>query len=379
MKRLLLVVILAIFGDCLALNKKDSVIIAAGTATAVGLWSWWGHVSNENAIEFAELLWKDCYSFVDKQDYCLSPDLEKTLYLLQASPVLKKKNDIIWAYKSLSRKLNWFWNRSYTMKQAYEKCEILKKSLDAYLILFDIVKQQIAIKKVDTLWSSFLKEGLIFDPNCQSIDSKVLQELPKHWLLINGSLINELYLEFYKGTSCCFEFEGACKKIMMIKQAYDKYSAIYRQVQEYDRIVETYQAFVSCIYQPYCKQDFVADAKRISYGEYPLLEFVKSINVDIKKLSTMTLNFSYIRLQGGGAIACNNALRLVEKHLKMVALVIVASSCYKKELRLQEERLMLERLRASVVRANYEIDRLKQEVDNLRHENLRLYSEAKSK
>ncbi len=385
MKRLLLsaVMLIGFPGRCLALDQKDSIAIAAGAVAVVGIWSWLGHVSNENIIKCTEYLWQDCHAFVGKQEDYLSDDLDGALYLLGASPILKKQSDIVWAYKSLSKKMSWCWNRSYRMKQACEKCGVLKKSLDEYLAVFNMVKQQIAAREVAALWNGFSLCDLAYDPSCEPIKGTTLQKLSEHRLLLNGDLIGDLYLKFYNAPSHCCEYADAHKKIVMIKRACDTWLSVCDQIRRYDDIVRKYQDFIVHLYQPRSKQDFAADARLSGSGEFPLLDFIENINVDIRKLSVMTLCFSYVRLQNGGVVATSNALSLVDQHLRIVASMVVASNYYQDELcryreklRLQEERRRLaaeqQRLWASVNKVNCEIEKLK-------YENLCLRNEIKKK
>lgn len=384
-KRLLLstVLLCGVGSDCLALNQKDTVAIAAGAAAAVGLWSWWGHVSNKNAVKRAEYLWQDSHAFIDKQENCLSNDLQKTLYLLESSPILRRQRDIVGAYESLSGKMDWFWNRSHGMKQAYEHIKILKKSLDAYVAVFNTTKQQLAARKVAALWDSFSPYDLVYDPGSDLIKSTTLQKLSEHLLLLSGNIINDLYVELNNAPSYCYEFAQAHKKITDIKKAYDRWLSVCDQIRRYDSIVEKYQDFINHIYQPASKQDFVADARRNSSGEFPLLNFVENINADIEKLSHVTLRFSYIRLQNGGVIAFDNALSFVERHLRMVASMVIGSSYYQDELSYYHEKLRLQeeqrRLAEEQRRLQVNIKKVNHEIEDLKLENWRLAQELKSK
>lgn len=377
------VLLFGVGSDCLALNQKDSVVIVTGAAAAVGLWSWWGHVSNKNAIKRADFLWQECHDFIDKHDRHLGDDLQKNLYLLESNPIFKRQHDIASVYKSLSSKMDWFWNRSHCMKLAYENSKILKKSLDAYLGVFNTVKQQLAVQSVAALWQKFSRYDLAYDPSCDIIKSTTFQELSEHQLLLESAAINNLYGELYNASPYCYEFAEAHKKIVAMKKAHDRWLSICAQIRRYDSIIEKYQDFMSHIYQPRNKQDVVTDARRNSFGEYPLLNFAKNINADIEQLSMMTLRFSYVRLQNGGIITFGNALTVVVKHLMMVASIVTSSSfyqdelyCYQENLRLQEEQ---RRLAQEQRRLNQNINEISNEIERLKLENLRLAQELKNK
>lgn len=381
MKQFLLSVTLlcGIGSDCLTLDQKDAVAIAAGATVAVGLWSWWGHVSNKNAITRAECLWQDCHAFVGKQDNYLESDLQKSLYLLGVSPILKRQREIVDSYTSLSKKMNWFWNKSCRMKQAYENSKKLKRSLEAYEILFNTVKQQLAVQKVTALWNGFTQYDVNHDPGLDVVDASTLQRLLDHPAMLNRHHIVELYYELYNASAYCFEFEQAHTRIVALMRAYNRLHSVCEQIRTYDRLVEKYQDFMLYLYQPHHKQDFVAEARHNSSGEYPLLNFVTTITRDMNKLSEIKLKFSYIRLQNGSIISFDNALCLVVQHLKMVCLMVEQSSYYQDELRYYREKLRLQeeqrRLAEEQRRLKASLNKVQGEIDHLKYENGRLSRE----
>lgn len=383
-KKLILLVLLFRAGsDCLAVDQKESVAIASGAIAAVGLWSWWGHVSNKNAIFRAESLWSDCHAFIGKQEQYRGNDLQKSLYLLESNPILKRQKDIVCVYKSLSGKMNWFWNRSDRMKAVYEESKFLKKSLEAYLAVFNEVKQRFAAQRVGELWEKFSLSDLMYDPSGDVVKSTTLQALSEGQLLLKGLAINDLYLDFCYASSYCYEFADAHKKIVIMKEAHDRWLRVCNEIRSYDNLVAKYQDFICLMYKPHNNQDFIIKARENSSGEFPLLNFVKTINQALDEFSRISLRFSYIRLENGGVIVLDNALIVIKQHLEMVVCNVIESDFYRDELRFYREKLRLQEeqrlLAEEQRRLGKSIDKVKLDVALLKLENLFLEEELKHK
>lgn len=391
MKKLFLfVALLCGFGDCLALNEKDTKAIVAGATVAIGVWSWWGHLSNKKAISRAECLWDECNTFIGRHASYIVRDLDETVYNLEACPILKREIDIIAAHKSLLGKMNWFWNRSHQMALALKNIKILKESLDAYKDALNRAKQQRAVNSILLLWSSYSSYDLDYDPSFGLIKSTTLQDLYNHPLLKKYSEIGALRAELLKKDSCqhypkqyCHEYSDALKKIEMLEGACDRLLRGCRQIQKYDDIVESYQNFIAYMYKGSTSQSFVEDARRSGSGEFPLLNFVEKINEDIKKLSMITLRFAYARLSHSVVISSDSPLnRDIEQHLRMVSSMIVASSFYQDELRFYHEKLrrleMERRLADEQRRLQANLDKVNHEIEDLKYDNWRLAQELKN-
>lgn len=378
-------------------NQDAAIKIAAGATAAVGLWSWWAHVSNNEAIELANGLFEQCRCDIGKQQSLVSDNFEETLSRLKSSSILKHCSKINGVYQEIGEKRRFFWNRSARMAQAYEKVATLKNSAQEYKSLFEKIKQQFAAARVANVCNELSVCGWNRDISNDPIRADTLAKVLMHPLVKSSTIINELYAELHKASSYCSEFSLARISIIRLKEVLDQYLCVIDDIRTYESIVDRYQQFLSVIVQPYSKQDIVSCARVNSCGEFPLRNFIQRLSRDIEQLRTMKLSFAYIRMQQGIILARQDALQTVVQCLQVVASNIKSSTYYQDEERYYQEKLRMEaeqrrmeeerrrmekereRLAREQDRLRYEQQKIQDEIDRLKRENWYLENEIKNK
>lgn len=371
-------------------NKDAAIQIAAGATAAVGLWSWWAHVSNNEAIDLANGLFEQCRCDIGKQQSLVTNNLEESLLRLQASSLVKYSSEINAIYKGIGKKKRFFWNRSARMANAYEKVTTLKNSAQEYKSLFEKIKQQFAAARVTNLCNQLSVYGWNRDISNDPIYADTLTKLLMHPLVKSSTIINELHAELHKASSCCDEFSLARINIIRLKEVLDQYLSVIDDIRTYESIVDRYQQFLSVIVQPHSKQDIVSCARLNSCGEFPLRNFIQRLSQDIEQLRAMELSFTYMRVQHGIVLERQDALQTVLRCLRVVESNIESSTYYQDEqryyqekIRMEEERRRMEkereRLDREQDRLRYEQQKIKNDVDRLKRENKYLENEIKNK
>lgn len=371
-------------------NQDTAIKIAAGATAAVGLWSWWAHVSNNEAIDLANGLFEQCRCDIGKQQSLVSDNFEETLSRLKSSSILKHCSKINGVYQEIGEKKRFFWNRSARMANAYEKATMLKKSAEEYESLFKKIKQQFAVARVTNLCNQLSVYGWNRDISNDPIYADTLTKLLMHPLVKSSIIINELHAELYKALSCCDEFSLARINIIRLKEALDQYLCVIDKIRTYETVVDRYQQFLSVIVQPYSKQDIVVCARCNSSGEFPLRNFIQRLSQDIERLRNVNLSFAYMRMQQGIVLERQDALQTVLQCLRVVESNIRSSTYYQDEERYYQEKLCMEaekrrmevereRLNREQDRLRYEQQKIKDEVDRLKRENRYLENEIKNK
>lgn len=338
---------------CLSDNKLK---IVTGVGVVAGLWSYWSHVSNENAISGAEKLWNACQSSIGQERYCMSDTLERSLQNLQSSAVMMHAEEIVLAHASLTWKNRFCWNRSSRMKKAVDACEVLKNSLEEYENQISLVKQKIAIHKVCLLWEDLSKYDLSYDPSVEVIKGSTLQHLLRHEIVTSGNSINNLYAELRNARSLCYEFEQALEKITALKKALDAYQGVIDEISVYDEIVVQNADMLKLLVTTH-RSDVVMMASNLSSGEFPLLSYVQKLNNDINRLSLLKLSFGYLKFSNNATLSVDNARTEVIRHLKSVECEIVSHAFYKCELRFYNEKLRMEAERKRMLYEQYRLQR----------------------
>ena len=349
-------------GDCFALSDKEKMAVATGAGIAVGLWSYWSHVSNKNAISGAERLWDECKYCVGKQDDCLCNDLQKSLSNLKSSMILINADEIIVAYDSLSWKSKFFWNRSFRLKEALSHCNVLKKSVDAYGEQLSRVKQQITICSVEALWQNLSKYDFSKDAGCEIINNSTLKNLLSNELVGSRSCINKLYSDLVNSRSHCYEFAQAKEKILSLKFWLDKYIHVIEDIKIYDEILLKYNDVIET-YGNMCSFDIIMVARQYGKGEFKLLSFVKNLGCDISRLSSIKLFFDYPKFVSDESLF--DSKNSVIRQLIHVRDEVCNSWYYKQETFLYNEKIRMEQERR----------RLQEENERLQRERLLVYEE----
>lgn len=364
--------------------KQDTAVkVLAGASVAAGLWSWWAHVSNNEAIQIADELYQECHACLGQQEKFVSNDLEASLYGLRSCVIVKRQEDIVALHKSIERKNRFFWNRSARMTMAYRQSRTLKESVVAYRELVNKVEQQIVAQEVSKLWNKLLVCNWSHDPHNDIVCVDTLAILSSHKLLGYCDVINELYAKLYKAKSHCYEFGEAYKKIVALKRALDNHVDTISQIQLYEEIVQRYQNFIAALLQSCNAQDIVACARLNSSGEFPLRNFVRRLSEDIHQLRHIKLSFAYIRLQHKVIIERDNALQKVIQYLNAVQTDVTSSIGYQDEERYYQEKLRAEaerrRLAEEQERLRQKVQKMDRELDHIKAENWHLKHELRNK
>lgn len=364
--------ILSMADTSLCLDDGGKLKIMTGVGVVAGLWSYWSHISNKNAISGAEKLWNACQHSICQEKFCMGDTWVRSLYNLQNSAIMIHAEEIALAYSSLKWKSHFFWNRSYRMKKAFELCKKLKKSVEEYEDQISFVKQKIAIDKVCLLWKDLSKYDLSCDPIVEVIKSSTLQQLQKHEIVISGSSINNLYGELYNARSLCYEFGQALEKIIVLKKSLDACQRVIDEICIYDEIVAQNADMLKLLVTTH-RSDVVMIARSLSSGEFPLLSFVKKLNNDIDRLSLLKLSFGYFKFSNSATLSFNNARTEAIRHLKSVEREIVGHLYYKDELHFYNEKLRMEAERERMFAEQHRLEMAQRQLaEDQRHLNQKI-------
>lgn len=332
-------------------TRDEELFVAFGAAVLFGGTTlyWLNRESNSEKIKRVDELWNEYQLF---RMYTNIATLD--LNVLKNSPLMRKRQQILQDFDSITDRYAWYWNQSDAMKKAKEKVTVLNECVVEY-----------EERMVELLWEKLSGYNLKSKFSIHTITLEERDNIVSHPIVQNQHLVKDLYDRICNKTQSFVYY-----KIDTLDDRRREYMNVVNAINTYESIITSYKDL---------NHDSVASLKyQYSNSKYPLLSAVSDLQNDIARLKGLPFAFTYIGRKEYFIEVNTDVVGVLSKILKEV----LASSAYAQEKALkdqhdyQQKMLKLER---DKVKAAQKTAKLKEEQLYLEYEKLKQQKEKDKK